>query len=158
MPNVIKIDDIDEKILHILIQDARISLKKIAEQCSISSVSVINRINRLKKSGVITGSTLFPSLKDLGYNIVATIGIDTDADPEAILRTLDCYTTLVEPSTSIGEYDLCALVFAESFSSLNEKLDMLRRHYNIRRITINVWSDQPYNNFNNIDLKPIKDE
>ena len=158
MSNITKIDDIDDKILHILIQDARTSLKKIAKQCGISSVSVLNRIKKLKKIGIITGASLFPSLNELGYQIVATIGMETDADPDEILKILDCYTTLVEPSTSIGEYDLCALVYAENLSCLNEKLDAIKRRYHIRKTTVNVWSGIPNINFENIELRPLKEE
>ena len=132
MANVVTIDEIDDKILHILIRDARTSLKEIAKQCGLSSVSVLNRIKRLKKLGVITGATLLPDLNILGFTIVATIGIQTDTDADEILKMLNCYTTLIEPATSIGEYDLCALVYAESLSSLNEKLEVIRRRFSIK--------------------------
>jgi Lrp/AsnC family transcriptional regulator, regulator for asnA, asnC and gidA len=158
MGNIVKIDDIDNKILHILIQDARTSLKQIAKQCGVSSVSVLNRIKRLKKNGVITGASLFCPLNELGYQVVATIGMETDADPDEILKVLDCYTTLVEPAASIGEYDLCALVYAENLSCLNEKLDAIKRRYHIKKVTVNVWSGIPYINFENIELQPPNDE
>lgn len=158
MENTVKIDEIDDKILHILIQDARISLKKIAKQCGVSSVSVLNRINRLKKLGVITGATIFPSLNKLGFNIVATIGIETDADSDEILKMLNRFTTLIEPATSVGEYDLCALVYAESLSSLNEKLEVIRRRFNIRKVTVNVWSGLPHNNFENVQLNVFREK
>lgn len=70
METIIDIDEIDSKILHILIQDARTSLKDIAKECGISSVSVLNRIKRLKKLGVITGATLIPSVSIIGFNII----------------------------------------------------------------------------------------
>ncbi len=158
MGNIAKIDDIDDRILHILIQDARTSLKQIAKQCGISSVSVLNRIKRLKKLGVIMGASLFPSLNELGYQIVATIGMETNADPDEILKILDSYTTLVEPAASIGEYDLCALVYAENLSCLNEKLDAIKRRYQIKKVTVNVWSGIPHINFKNIELQPLKEE
>jgi Lrp/AsnC family transcriptional regulator for asnA, asnC and gidA len=158
MSNTIEIDEIDDAILHILIQDARTNLKKIAKKCGVSSVSVLNRINRLKRLGVITGATLFPSLNKLGYQIVATIGIETDSDTDEILKMLNCYTTLIEPATSVGEYDLCALVFAENLSSLNEKLEAIKRRFNIRKVTVNVWSGIPYNNFENVELNAFKEK
>lgn len=152
MDNTVEIDEIDDKIMHILIQDARTSMKKIAKQCGISSVSVLNRVNRLKRLGVITGATVFPPLDKLGYNIVATIGMETDADSDEILKMLNRYTTLIESATSIGEYDLCALVFAEGLSCLTEKLEAIRRRFNIRKVTVNVWSSMPHDSFENIQL------
>jgi Lrp/AsnC family transcriptional regulator for asnA, asnC and gidA len=157
MKKTVEIDEVDDKILHILIQDARTSMKKISKQCGISSVSVLNRINRLKKLGVITGATIFPSLSKLGYNVVATIGVETDADSDEILEMLNRYTTLIESATSVGEYDLSALVYAESLSSLTEKLEAIRRLFNIRKITVNVWSGIPHSNFENIQLNTFSE-
>jgi Lrp/AsnC family transcriptional regulator, regulator for asnA, asnC and gidA len=153
-PNATKIDEIDNKILHILIEDARTSLKDIAKKCAISSVSVLNRIKRLKKLGVITGATLFASLDTLGFQIVASIGMETDSNTDEILKFFREHTCLIEPSLSIGEYDLSALVYAENISSLNDCVDMVRRRFGIRKVTVTVWSGLPFMNYENIDLRP----
>ena len=63
MATTVAIDAIDELILHLLLKDANMALKKIAEKCGISAVAVYNRIERLKKLGVITGASLFTTLK-----------------------------------------------------------------------------------------------
>ena len=154
----VEIDDIDNKILHILIMDARASLKEIAEQCDISSVSVLNRIKRLKKLGIITGATLFPAIDKLGFQIVATIGMETDADTDEIIDFFEHHTHLIEPATSVGEYDLCALVYAEDLNSLNERIEMVRRRFGIRKVVVNVWSGIPCMDFHNIDLQPYKEK
>ena len=151
---IVDIDEIDNKILHILIEDARTSLKDIAKKCGISSVSVLNRIKRLKKQGVITGATLFSSLDTLGFQIVASIGMETDVNTDEILKFFKEHTCLIEPSTSIGEYDLSALVYAENISSLNDCIDMVRRRFGIRKVTVTVWSGLPFMNYENIDLRP----
>jgi Lrp/AsnC family transcriptional regulator for asnA, asnC and gidA len=152
--NVIKIDEIDNKILHILIEDARTSLKDIAKKCAISSVSVLNRIKRLKKLGIITGATLFSSLDTLGFQIVASIGMETDSNSDEILKFFREHTCLIEPSLSIGEYDLSALVYAENITNLNDCVDMVRRRFGIRKVTVTVWSGLPFMNYENIDLRP----
>jgi DNA-binding Lrp family transcriptional regulator len=152
MGNTVDIDDIDDQILHILIEDARISLKDIAKRCGISSVSVLNRIKRLRKLGVITGATLFPRIDQMGLPIVATIGMETDANTEEIIAFFKQHTHLVEPSFSVGEYDLCALVYAENISDLNERVEMVKRRFGIRKVVVNVWSGVPYMDFANIDF------
>ena len=77
---VVDLDEMDLKILNILIKDARTRLKDIAKECGTSSVSILNRIKRLKKLQVITGSTIYPSLKVLGLPIVAAIGVNFDGN------------------------------------------------------------------------------
>lgn len=156
--NVVNIDEIDNKILHILIEDARTSLKDIAKKCAISSVSVLNRIKRLKKQGVIIGATLFASLDTLGFQIVASIGMETDSNTDEILKFFREHTCLIEPSLSIGEYDLSALIYAENISSLNDCVDMVRRRFGIRKVTVTVWSGLPFMNYENIDLRPRREE
>jgi DNA-binding Lrp family transcriptional regulator len=156
MGTIVDIDEVDSKILHILIQDARTSLKEIAKECGISSVSVLNRIKRLKKLGVITGATLFPSVNKLGFEIIATIGMEIDSNISEILAFFNTHTHLIEPSISIGEYDLCALVYAENIANLNEKTDAVRRRFGIRKVIVNVWSGIPHMDFENIDLNPTK--
>ena len=156
MTPIISIDGTDDKILHILIKDARTSLKEMAKECGISSVAVLNRIKRLKKLGVITGATLFVPIGIMGFQVVATIGMETDANTEEIVKFLCEHTHLIEPSISIGEYDLCAVVYAENISSLNECVEMAKRRLGIRKVIVNVWSGFPYLNFENIQLNPSK--
>ena len=156
MSSTVKIDTIDDKILHILIEDARTSLKDIAKICNLSSASVLNRIKRLKKRGIITGVTLFPSIKEIGFQIVATIGIETYANTDGILKFLTQHTYLIEPSKSLGEYDLSAVIYAEDFTSINDIVEKIRIKYGVKKVMVNVWSGYPNFNFQNIDLQPTK--
>lgn len=156
MSTIVEIDETDSKILKILIEDARTSLKEIAKRCDISSVSVLNRIKRLKKLGVIRGSALFAALNTFGLYIAATIGMETDADVGDIAKYFEEHTYLIELSTCIGEYDLCALVYAENIVSLNDKIETVRRRFGIRKVIVNVWSGLPILNYENLDLNPTK--
>jgi len=150
------VDDTDKKIILALIKDARASLKDIAKTCDLSSVSVLNRVKRLKKNGVITGATLFPSLNKLGLNFAATVGLETESKAQDIITFFDEHASLVELSASFGEYDLCALVFAEDISSLNQKIDAVKRRFKISKAIVNVWSGRPEMNYENINLNPEK--
>ena len=155
---IIEIDETDNKILRILMRDARARLKDIAKDCGISSVSVLKRINRLKTLGVITGATLFPRLDLLGFRIVATIGIEATANQDQIIEFIGEHTNLIEPSASIGEYDLTTLVYAENIYNLEKVVSEVRKIVGVRKVTVNVWSGQPHMLFENIDLQPRCDE
>ena len=157
MGDVVKIDEIDEKILRLLIKDARIRLKDIAKDCDMSSVSVLNRIKRLKKLGVITGATLFPRLELINLPTTANIGINLDSNEshqEEILKLIGEQTNLVEPSASVGKYDLCALVFTESVSELDKTVYAVRKCFGVRKIAVNIYSGEPHFVFENINLQP----
>jgi DNA-binding Lrp family transcriptional regulator len=153
-PNA-EIDDIDLKILSALIKDARARLKDIARECDISSVAVLHRIRHLKAIGVITGATLFPDLSKIGGVIIATLGIDLEAGKEEeIITLIKEQTNLIEPSTGIGKYDLCALVFAENLIRLEKATQTVRKHKGVRRVAVNMWVSQPVMAYENVELQP----
>jgi DNA-binding Lrp family transcriptional regulator len=155
MSDIPEIDDLDVKILSILIKDARTRLKDIAKECGISSASVLNRIKRLKKQKVITGATLYPGLDALGLPFVASIGINYDGNlDKEIIKFIAEQAYVVEPSSSVGEYDLCALVIAKSIGELDRIAFTIKKHFGARKVTINVWSGPPQWSFENIDLRP----
>jgi DNA-binding Lrp family transcriptional regulator len=157
MGTAVKIDEIDAKILRLLIKDARTRLKDIAKNCNISSVSVLNRIKRLKTLGVITGATLFPRVALINLPTIANIGINLDSNEsneDEIIKLIGEQTNLVEPSASVGKYDLCALVFTESVGELDKVVYAVRKRFRIRKITVNIYSDEPHFVFENINLQP----
>lgn len=153
-----EIDEKDVKILSILIKDARARIKDIAKECGMSSVSALNRIKRLRKLRVITGATLFPNIGELGLPFVTTIGVILDGNrKDEVVRVISEQTNLVEPSPSIGKYDLCALVFAENISELNKTSQIVKEKFGAREVALNIWSGPPHLVFENIDLKPSKE-
>ena len=60
-------DAIDKKILSLLGQNARIPLKKIAEQVFLSPPAVSARIERMENSGIIAGYRVTVAQEKLGY-------------------------------------------------------------------------------------------
>jgi DNA-binding Lrp family transcriptional regulator len=155
MGAAVEIDEIDAKILNALIKDARARVKDIAKDCGISSVSVINRVKRLKALGVITGATLFPNVGAIGLPIVATIGVNLNGKQgEEIIRLIDKQTRLIEPSTSVGKYDLCAVVYAENITDLDKIAYTVRKTFDVPKVDVNVWASVPRMIFENINLKP----
>jgi Lrp/AsnC family leucine-responsive transcriptional regulator len=156
MNNITELDDTDVQILNMLIKDARTRLKDIAKECKTSSVSVLNRIKRLKKLQIITGSTIFPDVAAIGMPIVATLGINIDGNRDSeIIKAIEEQNRLVEPSSGIGEYDFCALVFAKNINELDKIAYSIKEKYAARKITINVWSGTPTMAYENIDLQPL---
>lgn len=156
MSGIVEIDETDVKILNLLIRDARTRLKDIAKECGTSSVSVLNRIKRLKNLKVITGATLLPDVGALGFPIVATIGISIDGNHGLeILKAIEEQACLIEPAPSVGEYDLCALVFAKNISDLDKIAYSIKERFSARKVTLNVWSGMPKMTYENIDLQPL---
>ena len=78
----VNIDHIDAMILNILLNEAKTSLKEIAKECNISNVAVFKRIKRLKKEGVILGTSISVNPSELGYKIMMGLGFRVSASEE----------------------------------------------------------------------------
>lgn len=69
------LDPIDQRILEVLRDDARISLKELAGRVGLSSPSVSERLRRLEERGVIRAFTVDIDPKALGYTLEAIVRI-----------------------------------------------------------------------------------
>ena len=68
-------DAIDQKILSLLGENARIPLKHIAAQVFLSPPAVSARIERMERGGIITGYRATVAPEKLGYHITAFINV-----------------------------------------------------------------------------------
>ncbi|MFH1432616.1 MAG: Lrp/AsnC family transcriptional regulator [archaeon] len=69
------IDETDNIILNILLDDSKLSLRKIAGKAGISAATVLSRIKRLEKEGYIKKYTVLLDYERLGYDIDVLIDI-----------------------------------------------------------------------------------
>jgi len=69
------LDDLDRRIVEILVEDARISLKELAQRVGLSSPSASERLKRLEERGVIRGFTIEVDPAALGYTLQAIVRI-----------------------------------------------------------------------------------
>jgi len=69
------LDELDTKILNIIREDAKLSYRKIATKLGVSTATIMNRINKLEKDGVIRGYHTSVNYEKLGYDFVAMIYI-----------------------------------------------------------------------------------
>lgn len=98
----IEIDGIDKEILRALMEDARTPILEIARSVGISGAAIHQRLRKLEKSGLISGSKFTINPKILGYTTMAFIGIYLDkamSNPEAVKQlkkipeVLECHYT-----------------------------------------------------------------
>ena len=63
------IDDIDRKILSELLRDCRRSYRAIARRAGVSVGTVLSRVRRMEKNGVVRGYTALLDQEKLGYQL-----------------------------------------------------------------------------------------
>lgn len=74
-----KIDNLDRKILNIIMRNARMPSKDIAVECGVSRAAIHQRIARLIEIGIITGSGYNVDQHRLGFNTCTYVGVKLNA-------------------------------------------------------------------------------
>ena len=69
------LDEKDQKIINLLIGDARTSLSDLAAQVGLSAPAISERLRRLERTGVIRAFTVDLDPKALGYPLEALVRI-----------------------------------------------------------------------------------
>lgn len=89
---MVMIDAINQRILHELSRDGRISNLLLAERVGLSPSSTLRRVQELERSGVIAGyrARLNRSILDRGFLAYVTVGLSshTKAAQEAFERAV----------------------------------------------------------------------
>jgi Lrp/AsnC family transcriptional regulator for asnA, asnC and gidA len=130
-----KIDEIDIHILKALMRDSRTSFADIAKECGMSTNSIRMRFNLLKKTGVITGSTILLNPKMLGYEGVAFLGINSDIDKEQrVLEFLHEIPNISLSKCQIGKHNIISIILVKNIEELVHTVDLIRSNPQIWRI------------------------
>ncbi len=64
-----EIDELDKRILSILLEDGRASCREMARELGVSAATVSKRLKKLESSGVIKGYSALLDHEKLGYEI-----------------------------------------------------------------------------------------
>lgn len=100
-------DNIDRKLLSILIKNARIPLKQLAAELFLSSPAVFTRLERLENEGVITGFHAGVDRKKLGYSITAFVNVAMQPEhKEAFMDFIKNCPNVLECHHVAGQYSM----------------------------------------------------
>lgn len=114
----------DEKLLFLLRQNARASVSDLARRLDLSRSTVQNRIARLESTGVIRGYSLEMGGEYLANRVEAHVSIKVHQKLTGKTNTaLERIGHVVQLYSVSGEYDLLAIVQAQSLEELSAVLD-----------------------------------
>lgn len=122
------IDEKDQAIISALVNDSSLSTQKIAKKTKIAITTVHNRIQKLRKLGVIKAYTIILDKKKLGKNIFAYILIKVDnkalklkkMSQEELAKKIKVINLVEEVSIIGGEADIIIRVALEDIEQLND--------------------------------------
>ena len=125
------IDGLDKVILKALMTNARKSINEIAKTAGISGAAVHQRLKKLEKTNLISGSQRIVNPKVLGYKTMAFIGIYLDKairNPEAV-KQLEKIPEVIECHYTTGNWSILIKILCEDnqhlMNVLNHKIQTI---------------------------------
>ena len=121
----VTVDGIDKIIIKNLLQDARTPIQVIASVAGISGAAVHQRLKKLEKAKVISGSQIILNPKILGFKTVAFIGVYLDKairNPEAV-KQLKNIPEVIECHYTTGNWSIFVKLLCRDNEHLMELLN-----------------------------------
>lgn len=120
-----KIDNLDRKILHIIMRNARIPSKDVAIECGVSRAAIHQRIQRMLELNVITGSGYTVNPKVLGYSTCTYIGVTLErgAMYRDVVPEFEKIPEIVECHFTTGPYSMLIKLYARDNEHLMDLLN-----------------------------------
>jgi Lrp/AsnC family transcriptional regulator for asnA, asnC and gidA len=124
-------DELDRKILRLIIGNARKPYLEVARECNVSGAAIHQRIQKLTNLGVITGAECTVDNTKVGYETCAYMGLYLQSPGQfpAVTEALAKIPEVVECHYTTGPYDLFIKIYARNnqhlLSIIHNKLQPL---------------------------------
>lgn len=125
------LDELDEKILDLIADDARIPFLEVARKCNVSGAAIHQRIQKLQQMGVIKGSQYLFDPESVGNGTCAFVGIllRDPSESDRVVAELRKVPEVVECHYTTGNYDLFIKIYAHDnahlLSLIHDKLQVI---------------------------------
>ena len=111
-----ELDELDKKILNLIIEDARKPFLEVARECNVSGAAIHQRIQKLTSAGIIRGSHFILDNEKIGYETCAYMGVYLK-NPEQFPHVTEALMNIpevVECHYTTGKYDLFIKIYAKN--------------------------------------------
>ncbi len=153
----IKIDEIDAKILKMLLCESRTRFTDIAKECKITVTAVRMRYKRLWRDGVINGEKMLVNPHALGYRHIIELGIISAIENEKeVAKFLESKPYISELISPLGKYNFDGKVALRHLNKLHEIIEDLESNHNIKHVEALIWAEAVNVEYpQNLIIKPL---
>jgi DNA-binding Lrp family transcriptional regulator len=122
-----ELDDIDQRIVAALRDDARASFAEIGSVVGLSAPAVKRRVDKLRASGVITGFTAVVEPSALGWTTEGYVELYCQGRtaPAVIAKAVSRHPEVVDACTISGDADALIHVVAADMRHFEEVLERI---------------------------------
>ncbi|EGJ09290.1 MULTISPECIES: Lrp/AsnC family transcriptional regulator [Rubrivivax] len=132
-------DQMDRDLIALLQANARESTAELARKLGVARTTVIARLERLERSGVIVGYTVRLGLDEAERGVQAWVGITTEPkSARDVTRRLAALPELRQLCSVSGEFDYLALIRTDSTARLDVLLDEIGEIDGVTKTTTSV--------------------
>ncbi|MBQ8969251.1 MAG: Lrp/AsnC ligand binding domain-containing protein [Bacteroidaceae bacterium] len=141
------LDELDEKILNMIANDARIPFLEVARKCNVSGAAIHQRIQKLQQMGVIKGSQYCFDPAMVGNGTCAFVGLllKDPSDSDRVVEELKNVPEVVECHYTTGDYDLFVKLYAHDNAHLLSLIHDKLQRIGIQRSETMVSFHEPIN-------------
>ena len=121
-------DSIDKKIIGILCNDGRITMKELAATLQLSAPAAAERVKRLEQSGIITGYKAVIDLEKLGQHVSVFINLYIPASHYNQFKEFaDEAAEITEFYYVTGQHSLIVKAYVEGTEHLAKLLEKIQQ-------------------------------
>jgi DNA-binding Lrp family transcriptional regulator len=133
------LDDTDRKLISLLQQSARDSVANLARQLGVARTTVVARLARLEKNGVIVGYTVKLGQEAQDSGLLAYVGITVEAKTARdVLKRFKRIPEIEQLCSVSGEFDYVAWLRAGSAEQLDKLLDDIGEIEGVLKTTTSI--------------------
>ena len=126
--SLMKLNKLDKQIMEVLIEDARLSFRRIAKQLGVSTATVIKHVEDLEKKGIIKGYSANIDHQKLGYDFKCAILVNLSEDSPEVMQWLLASKAVICVYEMTGEYDMVVYAIFRTRENLDKFLKELRNY------------------------------
>lgn len=121
-------DSLDKKILELLQENGRMTVKEIAKTISLTAPAVSERIKKLEKDGLIEGYTAIINPEKVGKTIHALISVSvTPKDREEFIALIEAEEAVALCHHVTGPYSYIVRVDAKAMPELERLITKFQK-------------------------------
>ena len=132
-------DEVDLKILRLLLEDARKSYREIAKELGLSVATVHNRVKKMQAEGVIKGFAPIIDHSKLGFDLTALILLQAEGSH---LIEVEEEVAKLEETCAVydvtGEFDIAVVARFKSREALNRFIKSLLKIPFVKRTSTSM--------------------
>jgi Lrp/AsnC family transcriptional regulator for asnA, asnC and gidA len=138
-----ELDTLDTKIIKDLLRNSRKPFSEIASECKVSTLTVKNRFNELRRAGIIQGSTVLTDLIHIGIECNGALLINVN--PSQVNEFIRDAKSMVGefsvfPHKLVEKYNVIIFAPIRSIKELERLKESLKQHSAVIDIRNNVWT------------------